>query len=108
MSTHIMLAAKELATGEPSDALTLLDWEPEQFAALIDEVKSVTTSPDNKHARAERGRIAVELFGFVDDVETMAADVIADILHWVALTSSPDHVAPAVFRGIGYFLEERS
>ena len=106
MTTFIIQAAnahlRDVEAGDVSP-----DLEPDQITALYNELTAVRTADDNKHARAERGRIAVEMFGFVDDVETMASDVIADILHYVALTASPDHVAPAVFRGIGYYLEER-
>jgi hypothetical protein len=110
MTTFITTAARAyLDAAEqgiiPGDKLEL---ENDQLAALLEELTSLRTADDNKHARAERGRIAVELFGFNDDIETVASDVIADILHWVGLNSSPDHVAPAVFRAIGYYLEERN
>jgi hypothetical protein len=84
----------------------LEDWDAKQIEALETELGSIGTVDDNPHARAERGRIAVELFGFHDDAETIAADVIADILHWVALTTSPAHVPAAMFRATRYFIEE--
>jgi hypothetical protein len=108
MTTFITTAARAyLDAAEqgiiPDDKLEV---EPDQLVALLDELTSIRTVDDNRHSRAERGRIAVELFGFVDDNETMAADVIADILHWVALHGSEDAAASAIFRAVKYYHEE--
>ena len=109
MTTFIIQAARaKLAElhEQQRAGVDLEDWDAKQIEALEDELNSLRTADDDRHSRAERGRIAVGLFGFIDDTETMASDVIADILHWVALTASPAHVPATLFRATRYFIEE--
>jgi hypothetical protein len=101
MSTLITKAAREfLATADH-------EWEAGEIEALRNELNTLAKTPDTRWDRAERGRIAVEIFGMNDDIDTMAADVIADILHWVANQSGPGLAAETHFRLAGYYLEER-
>lgn len=108
MSTFIVPAAKAYLDAAEQGKLPGedLELENDQLAALLDELTVLRMHPETRHDRAERGRIAVELFGFKDDTETMAADVIADILHWVAVTSGDDAVSGAYFRAARYYNEE--
>lgn len=108
MTTFIVPAAKAYLDAAEQGKLTGDDlvMENDQLVALLDELTTLRTSPDTRIHRAERGRIAVESFGFVDDNETMAADVIADILHWVSLTSGDDAMANAYVRALKYYVDE--
>lgn len=108
MTAFITLAAKAYIDAAEQGTIPEFDLalENDQLVAATDELTVIRTSPDNRHHRAERGRIAVELFGFNDDNETMAADVIADILHWVSLSSGDDAMANAYVRALRYYIEE--
>jgi hypothetical protein len=104
MAAFIIMAAASVLAADAGDEVDEL--EPEQLDALRDELIVLRTAPDTRHERAERGRIACEIFGFHDDIETIASDVIADILHWVSLTSGDDAVANAHMRAAKYYFEE--
>lgn len=108
MTTFTVLAARAYLDAAEQGKLTGDDLalENDQLVAALDEVNALNATPVTRHDRAERGRLAVEMFGMKDDIETLAADVIADILHWVALTSGDDAAAGAHFRSVKYYLEE--
>jgi hypothetical protein len=83
------------------------EMENSELVVLLNELNTLAKTPDTRYDRAERGRIAVEIFGMNDDIDTMAADVIADILHWVTNQSGPDLAGATHFRAAGYYNEER-
>lgn len=107
MNTFIIQAARHFLELEEAGKQESNFFEPDQLDALRDELAVLSTSPTHNGERADRGRIVVSIFNYDDDNETMAADVIADILHWVQYSSGEKIAGSAFLKAARYYAEER-